>query len=1021
VIAMNFGIELVPRRLAVEIDRPALLARLARRWHVPVTLVVAGAGFGKSTVLAQAYRADELQPPGLQGWLSIEPGLEDADAFVSALFAAVGEIRSSARMRVNTDPLAELIRLLDAVAPLPVCLILDDVERLGVRSSATAVLSGLIRRLPAHAHVVLASRTTPPVPLAALRAAERALELGESDLVFTAQECTALAAMLGRSPDVAHLGGWPALVRLCLARRDSVAWHYPREEVLAELSERQVTALFALALVGTASVELISEIAGFPCDLDDLAEHVPLVGRVGRDFSAHELWAETIAAAPPLRLRGLRRRAVLTLVARGDLARAGAVALAGKDWALLAGVAERLIAATAPAYPHDIGHGWLSQLPQAERARPGLILLAAADRLHGDYADRSVDALVDRCVPQLGDTSRSAALALGVVAAIARHDLDRLDGLADPAAADGPASRAARACARSSRLELDGDPEAALDLLGTIDEPALLSAGATVVLRLASRIRVQCLLLAGRPADAVPIAQCALRDLGDEHLRHTPAVSRWMAGDASGFARLRRVEEYAGASAGGTVGDPVLGAFVHASLAASWGQVSPLARRETAGLSLTGAAPRDAAFLTNARAALAVAAHREYEAAACFDAFLALHPPQAGTAERHLRRNVALGYVLDPRLRALWDSVVLGPQEQVSRRTARLLVAARDDGEVVEPDVDAELVFTGLPLPWSVELAARLRQRGHAAGARLTAWLSDRVGAPVRAELRRLAVDEPTAAGARALLAEVPIPPDRPVTIGVLGPLAVRHGDVAAAEADLRRCRVRELLQILVLERSVTRDRLVDLLWPDLDPSAGARNLRVTLSHLRRLLEPERTAAEACFCLRSNPQRVWLHDALALTVDLWQLHSRLARARAAREAGDVVALGIQLGAARSLWRGRALADLERIPGLDAAVAEIGALRLTVLLGLGELCLRTGRAADAAELAAEALALDEFAEPAHRLAIAAALARGHEAEADLAARRALAVCRELGAPPEATTRVLLRRALRAQRLPDVRAA
>ena len=122
----------VPYRSAVEVDRPALVARLAQRWSVPVTLVMAGAGFGKSTVLAQAYRADELRPPGLQGWLRIEPGLEDADAFVSGVFTTFGAVRGSA------DPLTELIRLLDAAAPVPVCLILDDVQRLGVRSSATA-------------------------------------------------------------------------------------------------------------------------------------------------------------------------------------------------------------------------------------------------------------------------------------------------------------------------------------------------------------------------------------------------------------------------------------------------------------------------------------------------------------------------------------------------------------------------------------------------------------------------------------------------------------------------------------------------------------------------------------------------------------------------------------------------------------------------------------------------------------------------------------------------------------------
>ena len=153
----------------------------------------------------------------------------------------------------------------------------------------------------------------------------------------------------------------------------------------------------------------------------------------------------------------------------------------------------------------------------------------------------------------------------------------------------------------------------------------------------------------------------------------------------------------------------------------------------------------------------------------------------------------------------------------------------------------------------------------------------------------------------------------------------------------------------------------------------------MTLSHLRRLLEPNRAASEACFCVRSDLRRVWLHRAPALVVDLWQLRSRLARARAAREAGDLVTVGIQLAAAHGLWRGRALPDLERIPDVGAAVAEVDALRLTVLLELGELRLRTGRADDAGRLATAALALDEFAEPAHRLAMAAALARGDAAE------------------------------------------
>ena len=443
----------------------------------------------------------------------------------------------------------------------------------------------------------------------------------------------------------------------------------------------------------------------------------------------------------------MRRHAVRTLVARGDLARAGAVALAGKDWPLLAEVAERLVVATVLVHPSDVARRWLSQLPQSERGRPGLVLLAAADRLQRDCADGSVDALLDRCVPRLAGTSRSAALAIGVVAAVARHDLGRLDGLANrpptmtrpvarPVSAPGPLGSSWRAIPtphstswRPGRAGVAGrwyDRRAAGGEPGPDSLPAA---------RRPARGRG-----GGRPVRA--------RDLGDEHLRHALALTRWLAGDPRDFVRPSQVEEYAGACVGGTSRDRVLGAFAHASLAASWGQVSPPARRETATLSLPDAAPRDAAFLTNARAAMAVAAHREAEAVACFDAFLALHPPQPGAAERHLRRNLALGYVLEPRLRAL------GTLRHWGRRNGRHAgrpgcwspsATTRDD---VEPDLDPELVFTGLPLPWSVELAARLRQRECPAGARLAAWLVDRVGAPVRAELRRLAAVPATATGA---------------------------------------------------------------------------------------------------------------------------------------------------------------------------------------------------------------------------------------------------------------------------------
>ena len=358
--------------------------------------------------------------------------------------------------------------------------------------------------------------------------------------------------------------------------------------------------------------------------------------------------------------------------------------------------------------------------------------------------------------------SRPAALAIGVVAAAARHDLCRLDAMAEPAADDDPACRAARTCARASALELAGNPEAALDLLATVDEPALRDAGELGVLRAASRTRMHCLLLAGRPADAAVVARFALSDLGDEHLRHTLALTRWLAGDAGDFLlQLSQVEEYARASAAGTSRDRVLGAFLHASVAASWGEVSLPARRAAAAVSLPVAAPRDAAFLTNARAAVAVAAHREPEAAGC-----ASTRCSRSTRRSPVRRSGTSAASSRSGTSSSHGCARSGILRSSGRRNGR--PAKRPSCSSSSAKTAATLSPTSIPSwcsPAPAALVGRARDptaapRECPAGARLAAWLVDRVGAPVRAELRRLAAVEATAAGATALLAEVPVTPD---------------------------------------------------------------------------------------------------------------------------------------------------------------------------------------------------------------------------------------------------------------------
>ena len=183
-----------PAPLRHELARPFLAARLARRWSVPVTTVVAGAGFGKSTLLAQALRAEAAAPVGIDGWVSCRPGHERDIDLAAGIVGAIGGHPSDA------DPLRAVLGALRAAAPVDVCVVLDDVHLLGGESTAARLLGDVVRQLPANAHLVLAGREPPPIPLARLRAADQVIELTADDLAFTAHEIAHLAAEIGRDP-----------------------------------------------------------------------------------------------------------------------------------------------------------------------------------------------------------------------------------------------------------------------------------------------------------------------------------------------------------------------------------------------------------------------------------------------------------------------------------------------------------------------------------------------------------------------------------------------------------------------------------------------------------------------------------------------------------------------------------------------------------------------------------------------------------------------------------------------------
>src|SRR6266705_6266368 len=231
----------LPRALDVEIPRLRLVRLLEGRWDRPVTLLVAGPGFGKTTVLAQAVRAHQVAPRGIDVWVSCEAAYEDPVCFAKALLDAMsvdGRARGPDR-RAAPGP-REVVDALIRRAPLEVCLLLDDVHEIPPGSPGAALLREVATALPATAHLVLSGREAPDVPLARREATGDVIRIADEDLAFTEVEVRALARRLGRDARIAQpLHGWPAMVRLSLAAGPGAPWQYAREEVLGRVSDSQ--------------------------------------------------------------------------------------------------------------------------------------------------------------------------------------------------------------------------------------------------------------------------------------------------------------------------------------------------------------------------------------------------------------------------------------------------------------------------------------------------------------------------------------------------------------------------------------------------------------------------------------------------------------------------------------------------------------------------------------------------------------------------------------------------------------
>jgi LuxR family maltose regulon positive regulatory protein len=175
------------------VSRPRLIERLEEGLHRKLTLVSAPAGFGKTTLLSEWAAGCERRV----AWLSLDEGDNDPRRFLAYLVAALQTLAASVgksvlgMLQLPQLPPTEAILtvLLNEVGATAenFILFLDDYHVIEAEP-IDRILAFLVEHLPPQAHLVIATREDPQLPLARLRARGQLTELRVSDLRFTPSE-----------------------------------------------------------------------------------------------------------------------------------------------------------------------------------------------------------------------------------------------------------------------------------------------------------------------------------------------------------------------------------------------------------------------------------------------------------------------------------------------------------------------------------------------------------------------------------------------------------------------------------------------------------------------------------------------------------------------------------------------------------------------------------------------------------------------------------------------------------------
>jgi len=406
------------------VARERLVARLCGARDVPLVLVVAPAGYGKTTVLTEWAEQDD------RPFAWIEPQREGGEVgrLLSSIALALDEIEPvgrevfarSAREAEGPDMLTQRLARSLAGRRRPFVLVLDDAHVLEA-PAAFAALEVLVDHMPAGSQLAVASRTEPDaLPVGRLRTHRRLVELRTPDLAMTRAEAGALLMGLGlQQADIDMLvgrtEGWPAglyLAALSLrdqpdrrralagfAGDDRFVADYVRDELLAELPGDRLRFLRRTSMLEDLTGPLCDAVLARPGSggtLRDLARAnvmlVPL-DRTDARYRYHGLFAEMLRGElrrlEPQYEAEAHRRASAWHAERGEVERAIHHATAADDVASAGDLLWRVAPEYVMSGRHAVIRRWLERFTNEQIAgQPRLALAAAASAFAVGDRDR---------------------------------------------------------------------------------------------------------------------------------------------------------------------------------------------------------------------------------------------------------------------------------------------------------------------------------------------------------------------------------------------------------------------------------------------------------------------------------------------------------------------------------------------------------------------------------------------------------------------------------------------------------